>query len=245
MVPGRRPQPRLEPLALPLPAGRLPLRRPARRERAAGQARSGVRAARHRRVRRGPVLDRRGRLRQGRSHRPAHGGPGDQRRSRRATLHVLPTAWFRNTWSWEIGRAQAPAAGPGRRLVAIDHPFLGDLELLAGAGPDGVRPDRPVLRERDQQPAALRRARHDPVPQGRDQRPRRGTGAATVNPDRHGTKAALWYRLDGRAGGNGRAAPAAAARPAPGPRGRGGARRRLRPRSWPSAGRRPTRSTPS
>ncbi len=29
-----------------------------------------------------------------------------------ASLHVLPTAWFRNTWSWGYGPGQA---GPGRR----------------------------------------------------------------------------------------------------------------------------------
>ena len=57
----------LEPLALPLPAGGVPLRRPDRRERPPGQARPGVRAARHRRLRRRPLLDRRGRLRQGRA----------------------------------------------------------------------------------------------------------------------------------------------------------------------------------
>ena len=49
------------------PQARVPLRRPDRRERPAGQARPRVRAARHRRVRRRPLLDRRGRLRQGRS----------------------------------------------------------------------------------------------------------------------------------------------------------------------------------
>ena len=48
------------------PQRAVPLRRPDRGERAAGQARARVRAARHRRVRRRPVLDRRGRLRQGR-----------------------------------------------------------------------------------------------------------------------------------------------------------------------------------
>ncbi len=25
------------------------------------------------------------------------------------TLHVLPTAWFRNTWSWELGRSTTRA----------------------------------------------------------------------------------------------------------------------------------------
>ena len=52
-----------------------------------------------------------------------------------ATLHVLPTAWFRNTWSWD---ADAPkpvlAAAPGPAAVGIEHPFLGPLELIAGPG---------------------------------------------------------------------------------------------------------------
>ena len=62
-----RAQPRLEPLALPLSAGGLPVRGAAPGERAPRQARSGVRAAGHRSLRRRPVLDRRRALRQGRS----------------------------------------------------------------------------------------------------------------------------------------------------------------------------------
>ena len=234
VVPGRRPQPRLEPLALPLPAGRLPLRRPARRQRAAGQARSGVRAARHRRVRRGPVLDRRGRLRQGRPHRPAHGGPGDQRRPRGGHAARAPDRLVPQHLVLGAGRAQAPAAGPGRTAsVAIDHPFLGDLELLAGAGPDGVAPTAAVLRERDQQPATVRRARPDPVPQGRDQRPRRGWGGdRQPGPARH---------QGGAAGTGSTVGPAATVelrlrlRPdGAEPAGGGGARRRLRPGRGPA-----------
>ena len=213
-------------------------------QRPAGQARPGVRAARHRRVRRRPVLDRRGRLRQGRPHRPAHGGPGDQRRA--------PTP-PRCTCSRPCGSA---TPGPGRRTrpgrgcgvasggtVAIDHPFLGDLELLAGAGPDGVAPTA-LFCENETNDQRLYG-----VP-GSTPYPKDGIndhvvhGAATVNPDRHGTKAALWYQLE-----VGPAATvelrlrlrpdgAAPARP----------RRRSAPTStgsWPSAGRRPTSSTPS
>ena len=62
------------------------------------------------------------------------------------TLHVLPTAWFRNTWAWgdgtprpELGAAQA--APPGAVAVSMDHPFCGSLELLAGSGPDGALPE--------------------------------------------------------------------------------------------------------
>ena len=91
---------------------------------------------------------------------------GHQRRARRpTTLHVLPTAWFRNTWSWDVDAAEARAARrPAPATVGIDHPFLGELELLAGPGPDGTAPDAAVLRERDQHRAAVRRRAGTPYP---------------------------------------------------------------------------------
>ena len=55
---------------------------------------------------------------------------------------MLPTAWFRNTWSWDAEETE-PRPGmraSGDRSVAIDHPFAGSLELLAAAGPDGTSP---------------------------------------------------------------------------------------------------------
>ena len=41
------------------------------------------------------------------------------------TLHVLPTAWFRNTWSWdaEASKPLMEQVGPGR--VRIEHPTHG------------------------------------------------------------------------------------------------------------------------
>jgi len=53
-----------------------------------------------------------------------------------ATLHVLPTLWFRNTWSWG-GDGPRPALtlmGPG--AVASVHPTLGEYTLLAGGTPE-------------------------------------------------------------------------------------------------------------
>ena len=44
-----------------------------------------------------------------------------------ATLHLLPTLWFRNTWSW--GQAQAPRPAlrqSGPATVTASHPGLGD-----------------------------------------------------------------------------------------------------------------------
>ena len=70
----------------------------------ARQARPGVRAARHRDLRRRPLLDRRGALREGR-RRSTSCSPSRSRTPapRRTTLHVLPTAWYRNTWAWDPG----------------------------------------------------------------------------------------------------------------------------------------------
>jgi Mannosylglycerate hydrolase MGH1-like glycoside hydrolase domain len=110
------------------------------------------------------------------------------------TLHVLPTAWFRNTWSWDI---DAPKPGLWQRtdgVIAVDHPFLGDLELLAGRGPDGADPI-PLFCENDtNNPRLFGAPATTPYPKD-------GindhviAGAATVNPDLRGTKAALWYRV--------------------------------------------------
>ena len=62
-----------------------------------------------------PLLRRLRRIRQGVAGRhpdPDHGVPTAARRP--ATLHLLPTLWFRNTWSW--GCDTTKAAGPSRRL---------------------------------------------------------------------------------------------------------------------------------
>jgi hypothetical protein len=111
-----------------------------------------------------------------------------------ATLHVLPTAWYRNTWSWKDGAARPSltATGPGR--VAVAHPRLGPLELLAGPAPDGSVPDA-IFCENETNTARLFGAA--PI----TPYPKDGigdhviAGAATVSPDGTGTKCALWYRL--------------------------------------------------
>jgi hypothetical protein len=117
-----------------------------------------------------------------------------------ATLHVLPTAWFRNTWSWD---ADAPkpvlAAAPGPAAVGIEHPFLGPLELMAGPGPASTYPEL-LFCENETNEARLFGA--TPV----TPYPKDGindhviSGAPTVNPARTGTKCAFWYQLTLQAG---------------------------------------------
>src|SRR5262249_60466119 len=45
------------------------------------------------------------------------------------TLHVLPTAWFRNTWSWDLDAAKPGMEASGEALVVISHPRCEKLVL--------------------------------------------------------------------------------------------------------------------
>ncbi|HEY7594777.1 MAG TPA: glucosidase [Actinophytocola sp.] len=109
---------------------------------------------------------------------------------RRETLHVLPTVWFRNTWTWEPESARPELAATGDTTVRVDHPTLGELELRASADPTLLFCDNETNTER----------LYD-VPNTAPY-PKDGindhvvSGAATVNPDRRGTKCAAWYRLE-------------------------------------------------
>jgi hypothetical protein len=123
------------------------------------------------------------------------------------TLHVLPTAWYRNTWSWEAGARRTPWRRPADG-VGVPHPFLGELELVAGPGPDGTRPSCCSATTRPTR-AALRPA-GPALPQGRHQRPRRG-GRADREPRPAGQQVRRLVPAAGRAGRHGRAAAAAAA----------------------------------
>ena len=125
------------------------------------------------------------------------------------TLHVLPTAWFRNTWSWDFDAEKPQMAATGAALQ-IDHPWLGSLELVAAAGPDGSAPQ--VLFCENETNVARLFAAEPNTPYPKD-----GIndhvvhGAATVNPDQVGTKASFWYRVDcsARRDREAQAAPAA------------------------------------
>lgn len=111
------------------------------------------------------------------------------------TLHVLPTAWFRNTWSWNPGAPRPELAATGDTSVRVSHPSLGELELLTGPGPDGTLPSL-LFCENETNTQRLYGVA------GSTQYPKDGindhivTGAPTVDPAQRGTKCAAWYRVD-------------------------------------------------
>ncbi|HEU5393070.1 MAG TPA: hypothetical protein VFV73_45015, partial [Streptosporangiaceae bacterium] len=118
------------------------------------------------------------------------------------SIHVLPTAWFRNTWAWDVGepKPSLSAAGvTGQASVAIEHPLVGAMELIGAAGPGGSAPE--LLFCDNETNTARLYGSHPVTPYPKD-----GIndhvlhGAPTVNPERTGTKCAFWYRLTVPAG---------------------------------------------
>jgi hypothetical protein len=110
------------------------------------------------------------------------------------TLHVLPTAWYRNTWSWEEGAERPELRVQGASRVVTDHPFLGYLEIVSDGDPTLLFCDNETNDERifgsPSGSAFPKDGINDHVV----------SGAATVNPE-SGTKAAFWHQLNVEAGG--------------------------------------------
>ena len=81
----------------------------------------------------------------------------------------------------------------------MHHPFLGELELLAAPGPDGVPPEALFCENETNVERLYGADPGTPYPKdGIDDHVR--SGLPTVNPDRRGTKCAFWYRVTVPAG---------------------------------------------
>src|SRR5689334_2200738 len=113
-----------------------------------------------------------------------------------ATLHLLPSLWFRNTWSWGLpGFDEVPTIhGYDEGTLVANHKVLGRL-VLAGEGlPEALLCDNESNAERLW---GL---------ENRSPHPKDGIndylieGKPTVNPERVGTKAALHYVREVAAG---------------------------------------------
>ncbi len=115
-----------------------------------------------------------------------------------ATLHLLPTLWFRNTWTWHT----PPPHGPTPVIVCEDgalvaeHPELGRRTLTASGGPAALFCENETN--------AARVFGSAPWAGGTFFKDGIGdhvvSGADTVNPEQRGTKAAFHYRLTVDAG---------------------------------------------
>jgi hypothetical protein len=113
-----------------------------------------------------------------------------------ATLHLLPTLWFRNTWSWGDGspRPRLAATDPG--VIAAEHAELGAYRLRCD-------PAVPLLFTENETNNQLLFGSPSASPYVKDGIGRRVVDgdAAAVNPARTGTKAAAHHVLTVPGGG--------------------------------------------
>jgi hypothetical protein len=116
-----------------------------------------------------------------------------------APVHVLPTLWFRNTWSWEPAGEGEKSPRPALAQVApgvVGATCGGEsYEWILGRASDGSIAQT-LFTENESNQSRLwgvanagpyvKDAFHERVVQGRE---------SSVNPAKTGTKAAAWYRL--------------------------------------------------
>ncbi len=118
----------------------------------------------------------------------------------RAVLHLLPTLWFRNSWSWgqttEEANSKPRLSKAGPATIMAEHQTLGRFKFEAEPVAEGDGPQL-IFTENETNVAKLfkgenyspyvKDAFHHYVINGR---------ADTVNPANIGTKAAAYYALD-------------------------------------------------
>ena len=115
-----------------------------------------------------------------------------------ATLSVLPTLWFHNTW--DFTGEDPPQLFLDGEGIAVDHPRLAGYRLDAAPTADGASPAALFCNNETNMPRLFGAA---PI----TDYPKDGindhviSGASTVNPDQRGTKAAWWYQITVPAGG--------------------------------------------
>ncbi len=113
-----------------------------------------------------------------------------------AALELLPTIWFRNTWSWAGGQARKPRlwkAGEG--LIGCEHRAIGRRELLCEGQPELLFTENETNYQRlcgtPNEGLYVKDGIHDRIVHG---------NISAVNPEQTGTKAAAWHQLQIEAG---------------------------------------------
>ena len=108
-----------------------------------------------------------------------------------ATIHLLPTLWFRNTWSWEWNKRKPNIHKIGEGKMLATHPVLVDYTLECDGHPELLftenESNAAKLWNQPNASPHVKDAFHEYVV---------GGNTAAVNPEKTGTKAAAHYVLD-------------------------------------------------
>jgi mannosylglycerate hydrolase MGH1-like protein len=111
-----------------------------------------------------------------------------------AILHVLPTVWFRNVWSWSGAAPKAVlrrvAGVPGDGVISASHPELGERFFYSEDAPELVFSENETNTRRlvgvPNRTPYVKDGINDYIVHGRQH---------AVNPDKQGTKASAHYLL--------------------------------------------------
>ena len=143
----------------------------------------------------------------------AKGAPDDvlvrlriaNRASAAARLHVLPTLWFRNTWSWGVRREdywpEPRLAMRNAQTIDAHHATLGHLVFQAGQHPAGQAAPQLFTNNETNVERLFGATNRTPYVKDAFHRLVIEGETAAVHPGRCGTKAAVHYVLDVPAGG--------------------------------------------
>ena len=114
-----------------------------------------------------------------------------------AQLHVLPTLWFRNTWSWGDGKPKPVLSQIDENKIHASHPKLGDYTLQCEGAAE-------LLFTENESNASRLWGQPNPSPYVKDAFHQYVISGArdAVNPSKSGTKAAAHYVLEVPAGGS-------------------------------------------
>ena len=115
----------------------------------------------------------------------------------KAQLHLLPTLWFRNTWTWEKDAIKPSLRQVGATSVRASHDQLGDRTLDCDGDPELL------FTENESNGSKLWR-QQNPSPYVKDAFHEYLISSCedAVNPDKIGTKVAAHYQLEVPAGGS-------------------------------------------
>ena len=110
--------------------------------------------------------------------------------SEAAHLNLLPTIWFRNTWSWGYNHSARPSLyAIDKTTIELKHPTLGERRLYCDGTPELLFTENETNNERlfnaTNSSAFVKDGINDYIVQG----------TQTINPEKIGTKAAANYSL--------------------------------------------------
>jgi hypothetical protein len=114
----------------------------------------------------------------------------------RAHLTVLPTAWFRNIWTFGLLEGEKPHMTMAAGALKMTHPQLGAYFLYAADNPQWLFCENETNNQR-----LYRAPNHSPSCKDGINDRIVGNNSAAVNQDASGTKAAAWYQSEIDGGG--------------------------------------------